>query len=394
MKVLFLSSMYLRYKGDTRGLMVYELAKNLLKKGISVEVIAPHDRQCKKDEDMGGIMVRRFPYFYPRSLQKLTYGAGIPTNLRRSIMAKLQVPLFGVSFLNKAVERAGHADIIHAQWIEPGLIAVAAGKIAKKPVIVTVRRINPRGISRAVAKFVLQHADCIIFNSTFTKDECLKIAKPKRYAVIANGVDTQMFKKQSSMMRSALAIPKSNKIILFVGLLVEKKGVEYLIKAMKEIEPLHPHTALLIVGEGPESERLKSLAESLGLKNSIRFLGQVDPETLAKIYGIADIFVLPSIKDSGGETETLGVVLLEAMASELPVIASDVGGIPDIVDRNVGSLVPQKDPHALAKTLIRLLDSPRLAAKMGKAGRKKAMEHFSSRKQAEKTIKLYREVLS
>ena len=143
--------------------------------------------------------------------------------------------------------------------------------------------------------------------------------------------------------------------IITVGYLIERKGFEYLIKAVNEVLKIHNKVKLTIIGSGPLEQMLKKLIKDLGLENNIQILSNVSDEQLLEFYNSSDLFVLPSIVDSQGNTEGLGVVLLEAMACKLPVIGSNIGGIPDIIqDKVTGLLLPQKDVLKLSKAICRI----------------------------------------
>jgi glycosyltransferase involved in cell wall biosynthesis len=164
--------------------------------------------------------------------------------------------------------------------------------------------------------------------------------------------------------------------VLFVGRLVERKGVPYLIEAMSQLRDRAMR--LVIVGEGPERPKLEAAAQRLGLADRVLFRGKLSAAELQAAYAQASAFVLPSVFDARGDTEGLGVVALEAMNHGTPVVASRIGGIPDVVEDGVsGLLVPPADSAALAAALRRVLDEPGLARSLGEAGRRRLHEHFS-----------------
>jgi phosphatidyl-myo-inositol dimannoside synthase len=165
--------------------------------------------------------------------------------------------------------------------------------------------------------------------------------------------------------------------VLFVGRLVERKGVRHLIDAMGKLAP-DLGAELVIVGDGPERAALERLAGGTGLEGRIAFRGRVPEAELKAAYGAASVLVLPAIVDSRGDTEGLGVVLLEAMSYGVPVVGSHVGGITDIVtDGETGLLVRPGDPAALAQALDRLARDRSLAARLGEAGARLVRERFS-----------------
>ena len=164
--------------------------------------------------------------------------------------------------------------------------------------------------------------------------------------------------------------------ILFVGRLIEKKGVEYLIKAIPYISAWN-ECKLIIVGKGFEEDKLKKLVIDLDLENNVKFIGKVSRNKITKYFKSSDIFILPSIVDSKGEVETLGVVLIEAMAMGIPVIGSDIGGIPDVIDDSInGFLVEPKSITDIADKVIKLLSDKKLRNKFIKNAKKKVKEKF------------------
>jgi len=166
-------------------------------------------------------------------------------------------------------------------------------------------------------------------------------------------------------------------VILFVGSLVERKGVRYLIDALPLL-PAHLPAKLVIIGDGAERSRLEAQVRQRGLEHRVEVRGRVAEQELRRAYAGASVLVLPAIVDARGDTEGLGVVLLEAMSYGVPVIGSDLGGITDIViDGETGLLVPPQDSAALAAALERLATDRGLARRLGEAGGSHVRRHFS-----------------
>jgi glycosyltransferase involved in cell wall biosynthesis len=165
--------------------------------------------------------------------------------------------------------------------------------------------------------------------------------------------------------------------LLFVGRLVERKGVHLLLDALATLPP-ERRVVLRVVGDGPERPRLQEQAERLGLGGRVVFHGFVTKEELQARMESCDCFVLPAVVDAKGDTEGLGVVLLEAMSYGKPTIASAAGGIVDIVrDGRNGFLVPPGDAPALAGAIARMMDDPQAAGRMGVNGRDDVRADFS-----------------
>jgi glycosyltransferase involved in cell wall biosynthesis len=172
-------------------------------------------------------------------------------------------------------------------------------------------------------------------------------------------------------------------VVGFVGRVVDQKGCEYLVRASPLVISAHPNVRFVVVGDGPELARLTALASELKVASAFEFVGY-DPTPARRMKSMS-VLAVPSIY------EPLGMVPLEAMACGVAVVASAVGGLPEVVEDGVtGILVAPRDPEALAEALIRLLDSPALAAQMGIAGRERAIRDFSPTAIAAQYADLYR----
>jgi glycosyltransferase involved in cell wall biosynthesis len=162
-----------------------------------------------------------------------------------------------------------------------------------------------------------------------------------------------------------------------VGRLVERKGVEVLVRALARVVEHRP-ARLVVVGEGPRAGRIRRVAREHGVADRVELTGHLSDEALSREYRRCDIFVLPAVVDRKGDTEGLGVVLLEALRFGRPVVASRAGGIPDIVEDGVtGWLTPPGDPDELARVLLRVADSPRESRRVARRGRRIVAERFS-----------------
>jgi glycosyltransferase involved in cell wall biosynthesis len=255
------------------------------------------------------------------------------------------------------------ADIVHAHG-HPYLTSLAAGKLAKfygKPFILTqhntyieynnifdqVELINDLSVGRQN----LDAADKIITISGATKDYVLRLgAKPSKITVIYNGVDTKRFspiKGKREEMRRKLAIPQDAVVILTVRRLVYKNGVDTLLECAKLAVEKNPKVIFVAVGKGPDMESVRAQVAQLGLTGNFRLAGFVSDADLPFYYNLADLFVLPSKSGEG-----LPLVAMEAMACGLPVVATDVGGIKEILPEQYGRLVPPSQPELLAEAVL------------------------------------------
>jgi len=380
--VLVTATTFPRWKNDTEPNFVFKLSSLLSKKDYNITVLVPHHPNAKRFEVMGDLKIYRFPYFHPLKLQKLCYEGGILENIKKSFLAKIQIPFLLLSeyYHVKKIVKKERINFIHAHWIIPqGLIAAIFKKLYGVPFISTAHAgdVFPikKNIFKTLAGFAIKNSSHITANSSFTKNAVLEIFNSKDIEVIPMGVDLNDFspRKKDAKLRQKLGI--KGEFILFVGRLAEKKGVGYLIKAMPVVLKSLPNSKLVIVGDGPEMRKSIKLTKSLNLEGKILFVGKLRSEDLPKFYSTADVFVGPSIVTEKGDTEGLGIVFLEAISSGTSVIGSNVGGIPDIVRHNkTGILVEQKNPSQLANSIVKLLKDKNLQKRLSK----NAMKHVKS----------------
>jgi glycosyltransferase involved in cell wall biosynthesis len=402
-KVCMPSSSYPRFKNDVFVPFIHEFAKHLVAEGCEVHIVAPYYRGTPFYELMDGVHVHRFRYLIPSFLQKLTYNGGMPERLKKDPIAKFQLPSYvsACAFATFKVSKRTGSDLIHAQWGLQAFASFISKKLLSKPLVTTVHGAElflskKRRIYKALLAHGLLNSDMILANSENTRKEAEKFGVPaSKIITIHQGVDLDKLKvKEQRKIQLQEVLNIRGKLLLTAGRLVERKGIPYLLLAMKEVVKQFPRVKLVIVGDGPEKLHLIRLASELGIKEKVVFTGFVSNQDLACLYSLADIFVLPSIVDSKGDTEGLGVVLLEAMAMEKPVIGTNVGGIPDVItDKVTGFLVSQKDPQALAEKICMLLTDKKLAKKMGEAGKKKVLKHFTWREIAKTVVNIYRQII-
>jgi glycosyltransferase involved in cell wall biosynthesis len=354
MKILMTTTSFPLFRGHTAGVFIYEQAKSFVNLGQDVTILAPYDSGSKKNEVMEGIKIKRFCYFFKKH-QGLCYGAGVPANLKKGFKYKIQLPMLVLSFFIKCLLSGRKYDIIYAHWTLSGLGAVLAGKIIRKPVVVMIHHGQENfNKLKILLKIPIENADHVVFNSSFTMEKTLKSFIPKSYSVIPPGVDISKFKpadiSQYTDLFESYGIKENSKVIFAMGRHIKLKGYNYLIETFADIED--KDAVLVLAGSGPETVNLKKLAKNLKIDNRVIFTGNIPNEKTPLFYNRALLFVQPSIVDEQGNTEGLGVVLLEALACGTAVAASEVGGIVDIIKNGEnGFLFEQKNVEKLAHIL-------------------------------------------
>jgi len=378
-RVLVLTSTFPRWQGDNEPPFVFELCRRLGSE-FDILVLAPHADGAKRFEKMGNIEVMRFRYFFSR-WEKLAYQGGILANLKQSRWRYLLLPFFFLSQLAALWQILRHrpVDLIHAHWLIPqGLTAVLAGVFIKNmpPVICTSHGGDLLGLNgrwmNLLKRWVIRRTSALTVVSNAMANCALALgAIPEQLQTISMGVDTE------ALFTPDLAGCRANNEILFVGRLVEKKGCTYLLEAMPEILKQHPEARLNVVGSGPEEDALKQQVGRLGIAQAVNFHGAVSNAEIPCLYRQATVFVAPFVITAQGDQEGLGLVLVEALACECPVVVSDMPAIRDVVIDGVTGLVcKQRDSADLAAKVCFLLNHPDQGEKLGKVGRQHVQENF------------------
>jgi glycosyltransferase involved in cell wall biosynthesis len=293
--------------------------------------------------------------------------------------------------------------IIHTHGYKSNLYALAASMGKSLPRVATCHNWlgdDPKMKFYArLDKFFLNRFNRVIAVSDSVKQEILNHnISANKVLTIFNGIDTNRFNdpKKVESARREFGIGKGCKVIGTVGRLSEEKGHIHLLNAATKVSQEYPKVVFLIVGDGPLRNHLEEKASAIGQTQHLEKNGPESPfiftgvrSDMPAIYSLMDIFVLPSL------TEGLPMVLLEAMASQKPIVATTVGAIPKVIEHgHSGLLVRPGDAKELAKAITDLLANPQKADKIAKNGHQRVLNHFSSKKMAEKYIDVYQDVLS
>jgi 1,4-alpha-glucan branching enzyme len=237
-----------------------------------------------------------------------------------------------------------------------------------------------------------QDADLIVTISNYSLQKIHSHygVDPAKVRIVPNGVDIERFKPRpdKAALRRQFGLG-DEPCVLFVGNLISRKGLPLLVEAAKKVAKERADTKFIIVGEGPLKASLKSSIASAGLLGNFRFLGNLSEEQLPQIYNCADVFVLPSIQ------EGQGIVLLEAMASGVPVVAFDIGGVNEAVcNGETGLLVGLGDVEALGQAVLKFLADSMLRARFGGFATKRVLDKFTWNICANAMLEVYKEALN
>lgn len=359
-KILVLTSTFPRWEHDTEPPFVFELCKKLAQQ-FEVHILAPHCPKAVHFEIMQSIKVTRFSYFIAAG-ENLCYQGGMLAKLKQNSLYYLLIPFFLFFQLRAAYKIIEQENIvlIHAHWIIPqGITAYMLRLLVNKPIKILCTShggdlFSLKGfIARFLKQKILQSMDGITVVNSIMKQEVhtLCASQNPRVDIIPMGVDLHIFTPQQQRQRSLS--------LLFVGRIVEKKGLEYLINALPEIVRHFPKAHLTIIGIGPQKQRLETQVQEKQLDKHVAFLGAIANTELPNYYQQHQIAIFPFIVADNGDREGLPVVVSEAIACGCCVITTDLPGINDIVSLGQGVLtVTQKNSQAIVNEVLRLFYNP------------------------------------
>ncbi len=398
-KVLFLTHGFPRHKSDSITPFIFDIAKGVSDKRIKVFVLAPHSKGLERHEVMDDIEVFRFRYA-PGKFETLSYSGRMHSDVLRSSKNKVLFFLFLFFFFVEGlyIAKTKNIDLIHAHWILPGgIVGMVISVLLSKPLVVSSHGTDlfiakKFGFLVPIIRVILEISRGIhVISFPLKVIVCdLKVRNMKKVFVIPEPVNVSEF-SEVSYSENRRAKEKTSLNVLFIGRLIERKGVEYLLKAGNIIDNKGVNFVMKIVGVGELKSGLCKMSNDLSLSRKVVFIDSIAHKDIKEVYRWADVLVLPSVTDWKGEKEGLGVVILEAFASGIPVIGTRSGGIVDVVKDNVnGYLVPEKDAEAIAKYLVKISEDRNLARKLGCKGREFVQAVFARDKVAEKIIGMYK----
>jgi len=387
MKVLEVTTLFPRWKNDSRGPIIYKTAKELHNLGIEVTVINQHGPNCETWEEMEGIRVYRPHYFWPNKLEILhNIGGGLPAAWEKYKWTRILFPFLLVAQTIAIIKLAPRHDIIHAHFTIPAAAAILSSLFHRKPVVATVRgsdiyRIPKYNLGRIFTRITLNKCKKITLMSRDLLEETWRIGITKEIIkYIPPPIDFENFPSGPWGDRE----PN----ILFVGSLIKRKAPDILITAFSKVSSKFPDYQLTIVGSGPEEKLLHEQARALEINDKVRFIPCLSPSEIAMLMRKSRLFVLPSLE------EALGMVIVEALASGTPVIGTHVGGIPEVIPPEAGILVKPNDPDDLANAISSMLERPDQLKIQGEYAENWARQNFLTQKEnAIRLREVFEEVL-
>ena len=387
MKILMLTWEYPPRVVGGIARVVYDLSKTLLKDGHDVTVVTYREGDAPYFEDDKGVKVYRVDNYMIN-----------PNNFIDWIM---QLNFNLVAKANELIAKEGNFDVIHAHdW----LVAYAAKTLKNSfniPIVATIHATESgrnSGIHDETQRYIndtewmlTYEASEVIVNSNYMKNELQRLfgLPYEKINVVPNGVNLNLFNgiERDYNFRRRYAMD-NEKIILFMGRLVYEKGVQHLIAAMPKILNGYHDSKLIICGKGGMLDELKAEANALGLGQKVYFAGYMNGKDVQRMYKAADIAVFPSTY------EPFGIVALEAMLSENPVVVSDIGGLNEIVQhRENGMKAYCGNPNSIADSILELLYDHKLCADITKKAKNKVRNEYNWSKIAQDTHFTYQKAI-
>jgi glycosyltransferase involved in cell wall biosynthesis len=391
---------YPQHASDTQATYVHDINRHLVRRGHSVTVVTPGDPSLSREDMFDGVRIVRFPLNLPADL---TYGRVAQSRVswlgrfaRVAVMANYLEAQYRAVM---AEARENATDVIHAHWAIPtGPAAVMAARKLGVPSVITMHGgdvyVNPeqgydfptRWYVRPALRWTLGHAGALTAITEDCRQHALRAGAPADHIrLVFNGTDLRRFSPGDNGNRGSLQFGPH--MIFACRQLFPRKGIRFLLEAAAQLKPKFPDLKVVLAGDGFERPQLARLASDLGIGSDVTFLGWVPNTDLPPYYRAAAVSVIPSLE------EGFGIPAAEAMGCEVAVVASDAGGLPEVVEHGVtGLVVPRGNSGALAQAIGTLLADPERRRVMGQAGRERALRLFDWDRSAEQFEQLYREI--
>jgi len=353
--ILILTSTYPRWDHDSTPGFVADFAAHIAPNVDNVYVLAPHFASAAHRETTGNVHVARYRYFFPASAENIAYSGGAVSKIKKTPVYAVKLLCFmaALFFSTLYTSLTKNISVINAHWLVPqGFAGLLVKFITGHKLVITIHggdvlTLNGKYM-RIIKSFILRHADTVCVNSSVTKDACVSLYD-RDYEVIPMGINFERYQAVQPSAELAACYNLNDFTILFVGRLAKEKGVIYLLQAAKLLKDAGASFKTLIVGSGPLEDELKAYIRDNNLTDVVTMVGWVDSSELPQYYATATVYVGPSLH------EAQGLVFLEALATGLPVVTTDQGGMKDFIRNGEnGFMVPAQSPQALFDILARL----------------------------------------
>lgn len=393
--VVMATSSYPRFPGDLTGTFVEPIAHGVAARGHTVHLVAPWHPRVRRPAREGNVHFHFYRYAPAARLHVFGYAGALraDVSLRPAAYAMAPLALAAAVRAVRRVARTARATVLHAHWVVPsGAVAAAAGAAA--PLVVSLHGSDVfvaerHAAIRPAARFAFGRAGWITACSEDLRARAVRLgAERGRSEVVPYGVDVARFRPDAdarARLRRRHGMAPDAPVVFAAGRLVRKKGFEYLIDAVAALKPRRPAPRLVLAGGGDLDAELRGRAAARGIADRVTWLGTVAQSDVAGWLAAADVAAVPSVRDDAGNVDGLPNVVLEALASATPVVATPAGGIAAVaIDGETALVVPERDPAALASAIDELLGNPELRERVGRAARARVQARHTWERVAER----------
>jgi glycosyltransferase involved in cell wall biosynthesis len=400
LRVLAVTSSYPRFEDDPIAPFIESITRHVGARGHTTHVVLPESHAWRRPTEEVGIHYHPFRYSPRRSWTPWGYAASLERGnaIRKPLYALAPVVFLSGVRACEHVLQEHPCDVVQAHWVVPnGPIAAYVARRHRLPLVLSLHGTDisisegSRWLGR-LARWSLAEACAVTAPSADLLQRAKVLGARGRLELIPYGADPARFEPDArSRMeaRKRLGLRADDVAVLGVGRFIPLKGFAYLIDAVAKVRDEHPEIRLVLVGDGDLRAELEARSEAAGLEDIV-FTGMVGRDELPAMYSAADVVAVPSIHHRG-YVDGLPNVALEAMAMARPLIASRVGGLPDLVrDGEDGILVAERDPNELAAAILMLADDPALRQQMGEHGRARVVESLNWNAVADRFVDVYR----
>lgn len=395
------TSSYPRFPGDPVGTFMEPIARGVAARGHEVHVVAPwHPLVARAGVEQGVRFhfYRYVPRFFPHAFG---YAGALRADVHLRLSALAVTPVAVAAGIRAAhrVARRLNATVMHGHWVVPGGFVARLAAGPSMPLVVSLHGSDVyvaerHALVRRAAAGVFRRAAWTTACSADLSTRAVAMgADPQRSSVLPYGVDTARFRPDAEARREVRArfhIADDARIVFAAGRLVRKKGFEYLIGAAGRLAARWPGLQVVIAGDGDLAGELRALADGSGAAHVVRFLGSIHQHDMPSLLAAADVVAVPSVRDDAGNVDGLPNVVMEALASGTPLVATAAGGIASVAeDGRTALIVPERDPETLADAIDALLSDPDRRAALGLAARREVCDRYTWEHLAERLEQIY-----
>jgi glycosyltransferase involved in cell wall biosynthesis len=400
LKVLAITSSYPRYEGDVTAPFIESITRGIADRGHEVHLLLPKHREWARPPSDGSIYYHPYRYSPLSSWTPWGFSESLEggTRIRKPLYALAPIVAGAALAKARAVLAGGDFDLVHVHWVIPnGPIGARLARSHRLPLVVSLHgsdvsvseRIRPIG---RLARSTFARATAVTAPSSDLLERAAGLGAHEPLERIPYGADVNAFDasvNEAAHVRDVLDIPRDAVVVTAVGRFVRWKGFDHLIDAVATAAPSQPNIVLVLVGDGDIRDELVAQTGRLGLDGRVRFAGMVGRDALPSYLAASSIVVVPSVHYDG-YVDGLPNVALEAMAAGKPLIATRVGGLPDLVRPDeTGLLVEEQDAGALAEAILALARDPERRMRLGVAAQAEMRERRSWASVAERFVNVY-----